>query len=180
MTQTITDRQFNILGYWLFWDDSTSYMVGVRDVYPLTGDGSFYKIELYNLPQNPFRNWDTIKLLRNPLPHPIMTPSTGVLAGDKQHSLIKLWTSPYEQHEKYRVQIKGLLIFKSIADQPQELNYPVYNDIYGKSGITYVPTESHSLNTLYHYRSDWLDIEYKVRLTLVNPFSFSDRKNYDL
>jgi hypothetical protein len=180
---TVTSKTFTFQGYFLFWDTSTSYQLGVRDVFPIVYEGSSRKIELYNLPKDPFRNWTTIILKRYPDPYPLLTQATVFVNGENQHALIKIFKTSDRDKDKYRLRIEGLLIYKALANKKQDINPAMYNDTYTKSGTlpssTYSASEIHTLKTLSYYRLDTgLEVEYKIRISLINPYEFSTRNNY--
>ena len=179
----IISKTFTFVGYWVFYHSDTAYLIGVRDVFPITYENGTVKKELYNLPQDPFRYWSTITLKQNPTaPTVILTP--GLESGYMQNALIKRFKTTDSNKDKYRIQIDGVLMFSLLADQAQPYFVPVYNDVYTKSGTepgdTYSKSENHSFLPYNNYRAGFVDVEYKIRITLINPYEFSARNNYGI
>lgn len=182
VSHTITSRTITLNGYWIFWGPESRYTIGVSNVVPPEPDGSLQKKEIYNLPPHPYRYWTTITFKRNQDPHPEVTSVNSVVAGFETHQLIKLYKSTERAKDKYRLLVTGILAFKTLADQVSTSNIPVYNDVYTATGSNpgdkYTPSYNHTLKETKYYRADFVDVEYKIRISILNPYDFSDRKNY--
>jgi hypothetical protein len=177
---TITTQTFTFVGYWLFYSNDTRYLFGIRNKTPLSYEGIYRRKELYNLPVDPYRVWSNISFLRNPTGHPTIIPYNGLAIPINQQSVIRLFKTTDSVKDYYRINMKGTFILSALSSVKTTQQVPVYNDTYYQSGSTYVALESHTLKDINSYTPANLPIEYKIRLTLSNPYEFSTRENYEL
>ncbi len=185
----VTVHVFSFQGYWLYWDDNTIDLVSIVDASPVVDEGDFHKKILSNLPVDTdppgdpvHRKWNTIKFLRNPEGHPSAQVEYPVEdAGNKEYIILKRFKSDNVNKNKYRLQLQGKLVFKLLADSTSSfLEYPIYAHTYVKNATTYYnPNSSFSLkNGTYYEPSVIPNIEYKIRVSLLNPWDFGTKGNF--
>ncbi len=187
-TATILTKEFSFRGYWVFWNPGSNRTVSVTPVDPPIYEEGWNKLELSNLPIDPYRYWSTIKLLRFPPPHPL--PNLRIIVSEPayhQQVLLKGFKSTELNPELFRLMIDGWLVFKGIANNSNIFKYPTYNDNYTKhisippeEDDSYDGSESHSFQDRTIYYTDEIEIQYKIKVSLINPYEFSARNNYDL
>jgi hypothetical protein len=188
LTKTILTRDFSFRGYWVFWNPGSNRTIAVTPVDPPVYEEGWTKLELSNLPVDPYRYWSSIKLLRFPLPHPLPNLRTAVSEPSyHQHVLLKGFKSTELNPELFRLMLDGWLVFKGIANTSNVFKYPTYNDTYTKHisdplvpADTYDVSESHTFQERTIYYTDEVEIQYKIKVSLINPYEFSARNNYDL
>jgi len=134
-----------------------------------------------------YRIWNTIQFRRNPTGHPLSQIEFPITdASDKQHILLKRFKSDNVNKDAYRLQLQGKLVFKLLANNTTgSIIYPVYADVYTKSGTspgdTYNVTENHTLKTMTYYEPSAIpNVEYKIRVSILNPYDFGNKLNYDI
>jgi hypothetical protein len=177
---TVISRSFGFSAYWLFYSDDTRYLFGIRNKIPLSYEGIYRRIELYNLPVDPYRVWSTITLLRNNGDHPLVVDSASFAFSDNQQALIKLFKTTDTVKDFYRMKIKGTFILSALSSIKSTQQVPVYNDTYYQSGSSYVASENHTLKDIAYYSPANLPVQYQIRLRLINPYEASDRQNYEI
>jgi len=184
-SQLITDRAFSLKGYWLFYSQQTRYLFGIRDVSPVITEGVYNKKELINLPKDPYRYWNYILFKRNPGDKPEKVQVPNVISGSKQYVFYK------KEKNKYRIFLKGKLILSAKADlinppPAQKTNgdhrqVPEYNDTYSQQGDSYAITiEQHTLKNRDFWGSANKDMQYKIKIDIINPLYWEVKNRYDI
>ena len=186
-TVTITSRTFTFVGYWIFYSPDTYYLFGTEDSSPPTYEGVDKKIELANLPEDPNRYWNTITFKRNPEPRPEKTEATVSAIGKKQILFFKISKST-ETETKYRLFINGTIVLSalsSIKNPPpaqktsgDDRQVVEYSDTYSKSGSSYTPSESHTLKIRNYWGTAKEDMEYRIKVDLINPLYWKEIRKY--
>jgi hypothetical protein len=179
-TDTISSRDFIFQGYWLFYDDDTRYLFGIRNKTPLSYEGIYRRKELYNLPQDPYRTWNTIVFKRNYGIHPEIVPINATATSSKYQIITKLFKTTDTIKEKYRISVAGNFILSALANIKTVSQVPLYNDVYTQSGVTYIPTENHTLKDMNIYKTSKESVQYAIRLSLTNPYELTNRQNNEL
>lgn len=175
---TITSKVFEFQGYWLFWDTSTSYMLGIRDVFPIVFEGDFRKKELYNLPLEPYRNWNSIVFRRFFGDHPETIETNTLATSERRFIFSKLFPNDSIQ-EKFRIYFNATALLLTPATAITEAEFPSYNDTYTKDATTYIlSSENHTIKTKNYYRPPHEEIQYKLKISLMNLKLFGTKNNY--
>jgi len=186
-------------GYWCVYEP-WSFRENLATVYafnetPLVADGIFYKMILASFPGYGYdpgippapdpRYWDTVVLKRNPDVYEPFSEST-IMAGNRQQSLFKVFKSTDTIKEKYRLNVKGKIVFKGNAITPSTLDIPKYNDVYTKEVYNpldntrtyYRSSYNHTLTGIPRYAPLTPNIEYKIKVVLTNPHDYANRSDY--
>ena len=186
----ITLRSFSFSGYWLFYSPDTYYLFGIKDVVPREYEGVNKKKELSNLPQDPNRYWDYILFKRNPGTYPGKTQALVNSVGRKQTLFFRTSKST-EIVERYKLFIQGTIVFSalsSVKNPPpaqktsgDDRQVVEYSDTYineKQSGACYLPSENHTLKNRNYFGSAKEDIEYRIKIDLVNPLYWKEIRKY--
>jgi hypothetical protein len=176
----VSSLGFTFVGYWLFYESDTQHLFGIQNTTPLVYDGIYRKKELYNLPVDPYRSWTTIVFQRNYGVHPEIVGVNSYAVSNKRQGIIKLFRTTDATKDYFRFQINGNFILSALSTIKTTQQVPCYNDTYVQSGVTYVPVENHSLKNIDYFATAKVPVDYKIRLTLTNPFECSERQNYEI
>jgi hypothetical protein len=175
---TISVQRFTFQGFWLFWDSQTSCLFSMREVTPLVLEGSSHKVELYNFPVDPWRLWSYILFKRNHSPYPLLTTGSNLQQSERQLSICKNFKTTDVQKINHKLCVSGTLIFNVPATKNPNIQVIKYTDTYSQDpnpdpASKYLLTiQNHDLLDLTYFNPDDHDIEYKIRVTLTNPFYF--------
>ncbi len=180
----ITERSFQFVGYWLFYSSTRNTLFGTQEVSPTVEEGIYNKIELANLPEDADRIWTTITLKRNPEPRPEKTQAVSYYASSQRIINFKRF------EDKYRLYLQGYLVFSApstvINPPPAEKTsgdhrqVPEYNDTYSQNATSYTASESHTLKNRDFWGTAKQDLEYRIKIDIINPFYWKELKNYDV
>ena len=184
---TITQREFNFVGYWIFYSSNTRYLFGIRDVSPEEEEGVYNKKELINLPEDPYRPWTTITFKRNTEPRPEKTQAISYYASSQRIINFRTLDAAIS---KYRLFLQGSLLFSApatlINPSPAEKTsgdhrqVPEYNDTYSQSGSSYDDSENHTLKNRDFWGTAKQDLEYRIKIDIINPFYWKELRKYDI
>lgn len=180
---TVNSQDFEFIGRRAYYSSATEGILSVREL--ITPDGNtFNEIELNSetLPDTDDGHtlpYTTIKLLRNQLPAPEIVQEEEFIPETFQtiKELVKM------QENLYHWSMTGRLmtINSATEDDPDNRQFPVYDDSYTVSGTTYILTsENHSFSTKTTYVPIRPDLQVRVRLYLQNPLYWKENRRYDI
>lgn len=176
---TILSKAFEDIGFRAYYSTLTQAILSVID----TGqDGSFDKFELNDLPNEaegqtlPYTSFD---FLRNPDPFPneITTENKIINTNKIYKNFLKINDS------KYKLILKGqfLSMAPAIINDPNTIEFPVYNDTYTiTTGQYEATTVNHSISSKITYVPEQQDATVRIRVYLQNPLYWKEQKQYDL
>lgn len=179
----ILTRSFTFEGYWIFWNPGSNRTIGIVDLG--YNEYGYKQYALENLPSGDNRYWNTIKFLLNSVMH--IRTNTYFETGWNQHVLLKGFKSDEIEPQTFRLLLDNYLVFKKLANDSNETSIQSYNDTYTKyiseppnPTDSYDKVENHYLTTGTFYFTEDTNIQYKIKVSLINPYEFSARNNYDL
>lgn len=169
---TVTSRSFQFVGYWLFYSDNKDFFFGVDE----DGEG---ELELKNLPTNPDQPWNQITFKLNQEPHPEALAATVTQTGSRKQLFFR--KNAPSTFNTYKVFLTDTLVLKAPSSLISDTEiFDVFDDVYNKDSTDYTRVESHSTKTENIYVSKKHDIEYKIKITVKNPFYWEELRRYKI